>query len=103
MEHRCWSLDPPSNFPILPPPTPPSPFSALQQLLPDGWNTWNGETYGSTVFYAECNSTGPGAATARAPWVTPAFINATQAAQFEAEAFLELSSWFDDAKNQLLW
>lgn len=45
-------------------------------LRPEGWNNWNNPANEKTAFYAESNSTGPGAnPTARVPWshqLTPA-------------------------------
>ncbi len=45
-------------------------------VRPEGWNNWNNPANEKTAYYAESNSTGPGAnATARVPWshqITPA-------------------------------
>ena len=38
-------------------------------LRPEGWNNWNNPANEDTAYYAEFNSTGPGAnLTARVPW-----------------------------------
>jgi pectinesterase len=68
-------------------------------LNPAGWNNWNNPANEKTAYYAESNSTGPGANTsARVPWshqVTPAeakqylpatFLRGTDNWQPEAEA-----------------
>jgi len=44
-------------------------------LNPAGWNNWNNPANEKTAYYAESNSTGPGANSARVPWshqITPA-------------------------------
>ena len=56
-------------------------------LNPAGWNNWSNPANESTAYFAESNSTGPGASPAtRVPWshqLTPA-----QAAKFLPAAFL---------------
>jgi len=56
-------------------------------LNPAGWNNWNNPANEKTAYYAESNSTGPGAnPTARVPWshqLTPA-----EAAQYLPATFL---------------
>jgi pectinesterase len=62
-------------------------------LNPAGWNNWNNPANEKTAYYAESNSTGPGAdPSARVPWshqLTPA-----EAAQFMPAKFLAgLDHW----------
>eukprot|EP00897_Mesotaenium_endlicherianum_P001806 jgi/Mesen1/1653/ME000135S00639 len=40
-------------------------------MKPDGWISWNGNTYNSTMFFAEFNSSGPGARLPRVSWALP--------------------------------
>jgi pectinesterase len=56
-------------------------------VTPQGWNAW-GKTPGTPLaFYAEFNSTGPGAdQSARVPWSHQ--LSAQQAGQFQPKAFL---------------
>ncbi len=69
------------------------------EVRPEGWNNWNNPANEKTAYYAESNSTGPGAnPTARIPWshqLTPAearpylpatFLRGTDSWQPEAEA-----------------
>jgi pectin methylesterase-like acyl-CoA thioesterase len=59
-------------------------------ILPAGWREWHpGETHSiETVYYAEYNSTGPGAHSgARDPHTK--LLTAAEAAQFETKAFLD--------------
>ena len=59
-------------------------------ILPAGWREWHpGETHSiETVFYAEYNSTGPGAHPGERDLHTK-LLTATEAAQFETKTFLD--------------
>jgi pectinesterase len=67
-------------------------------LRPEGWNNWNNPANEKTAYYAESNSTGPGAnVTARVPWshqLTP-----SEAKQYLPAAFLRGSdNWHPEAE-----
>ena len=71
-------------------------------LAPAGWNNWGRPSNESTAYYAESNSTGPGAnVTARVPWsrqLTPA-----EAKQFLPANFLSSPGrWNPEAEAKLL-
>ncbi|CAI5973277.1 unnamed protein product [Closterium sp. NIES-64] len=51
-----------------------TPLYPQQQINKEGWSTWNGDTYGKCVYYAEKDSEGPGAYKPRAKWVKPGQI-----------------------------
>jgi pectinesterase len=56
-------------------------------LNPAGWNNWNNPANEKTAYYAEANSSGPGASpSTRVPWSHQ--LNASQARQFLPAAFL---------------
>ena len=56
-------------------------------LNPAGWNNWSNSTNESTAYYAESNSSGPGASpTTRVPWSHQ--LTSSEAAQFLPVAFL---------------
>jgi pectinesterase len=63
-------------------------------VIVQGWNTW-GKTPGEPqAFYAEFNSTGPGAnPSARVPWSHQ--LNAAEAAQFQPKVFLAGTDHWD--------
>lgn len=65
-------------------------------IAPAGWREWHpGETnYLETVFYAEYNSTGPGAARASRDPHTH-FLSAAEAAKYESKQFLAGSDGWD--------
>jgi pectinesterase len=66
------------------------------EINPAGWNNWSNPANQTSAYYAESNSTGPGAApSARVPWsrkLTPA-----QAAPYLPAAFLRGSDGWDAA------
>lgn len=70
-------------------------------LNPAGWNNWGRTSNESTAYYAESNSTGPGASpTARVPWSHQ--LTAAEAKQYLPETFLAGSDHWDavtDAKK----
>jgi pectinesterase len=75
-------------------------------LNPAGWNNWNNPAYEKTAYYAESNSSGPGAITsanpsARVPWshqLTPAEVK-----QFLPANFLRGNDqWNPEAEARLL-
>jgi pectinesterase len=56
-------------------------------LNPAGWNNWSNPANESTAYFAESNSTGPGASpSTRVPWSHQ--LTSAQAAQFLPAAFL---------------
>jgi pectinesterase len=67
-------------------------------LRPEGWNNWNNPANEKTAYYAESNSTGPGAnLTARVPWshqLTP-----VEAKQYLPATFLRgADNWQPEAE-----
>ncbi|CAI7923736.1 unnamed protein product [Closterium sp. NIES-54] len=65
-----------------------------KEIQPDGWLTWDADTVTlakkNGVFFAEFQSTGPGARMPRASWVSPQRIS--NPAKYTAEAFLGWTS-----------
>ncbi|XP_042396620.1 pectinesterase-like [Zingiber officinale] len=60
----------------------------------DGYMPWEGNFGLSTLYYAEYNNKGPGAATAdRVKWPGVHFINREEAVRYTVESFLEGSNW----------
>jgi pectinesterase len=57
------------------------------EMNPAGWNNWGNPANESTVYYAESNSTGPGASpSARVPWSHQ--LTAAQARKYLPQTFL---------------
>ncbi|GJP58675.1 hypothetical protein CLOP_g2070 [Closterium sp. NIES-67] len=68
-----------------------------KQINKDGWSTWNGDTYGKCVYYAEKDSEGPGAYKPRAKWVKPGIIR--DGKPWAPEPFIQLGEWYDVKKG----
>jgi pectinesterase len=63
-------------------------------VTPQGWNAWNKTPGTPLAFYAEFNSTGPGAnPSGRVPWSHQ--LNAKEAKQFQPKVFLAGSDHWD--------
>lgn len=61
---------------------------------PAGWSIWSGDFALSTLNYAEYDNRGPGADTSnRVTWPGYHVINATDAANFTVDNFLQGNSW----------
>ena len=67
-------------------------------LNPVGWNNWNSPTNEKTAYYAESNSTGPGASpSTRVPWSHQ--LTTTQAKPFLPATFLRSKdNWNPEAE-----
>ena len=67
-------------------------------LNPAGWNNWNNPTNEKTAYYAESNSTGPGAnASARVPWSHQ--LTAAEAKRYLPATFLRgTDNWQPEAE-----
>ncbi|CAI5519692.1 unnamed protein product [Closterium sp. Naga37s-1] len=88
-------LVPPLLSPFLSPPLPGNPTRWVDdEIQPDGWTTWDTDTMRlarkNGVYFAEFQSTGPGARMPRASWVSPQRI--VNPGRFTAEAFLGWTS-----------
>ncbi|CAI5505008.1 unnamed protein product [Closterium sp. Naga37s-1] len=68
-----------------------------KQINKEGWSTWNGDTYGKCVYYAEKDSEGPGAYKPRAKWVKPGQIR--DGKPWAPEPFIQLGEWYDTKKG----
>jgi pectinesterase len=63
-------------------------------INPSGWREWSGNFALSTLYYAEYNNTGLGSDTSmRVNWIGYHLINATDAANFTVDNFLDGDSW----------
>ncbi|CAI6006829.1 unnamed protein product [Closterium sp. NIES-64] len=74
-----------------------TPLYPQQQINKEGWSTWNGDTYGKCVYYAEKDSEGPGAYKPRAKWVKPGQIR--DGKPWAPEPFIQLGEWYDTKKG----
>lgn len=63
-------------------------------ITPEGWSPWEGELGLNTLFYAEVNNRGPGAATGgRVKWKGIKHLTADQAAKYAAGIFIGGDTW----------
>lgn len=71
-------------------------------VIAQGWNTWGKSAGEPQAYYAEFNSTGPGAnPKARVPWAHQ--LSAEEAAQFQPKVFLAGSDhWDAEAESRKL-
>jgi pectinesterase len=69
-------------------------------ILPEGWKNWNDTTNYKTAYYAEYQSSGPGAnASARVSWSHQ--LTSQQAKQFSIKNFLNKDGWLTSATQYL--
>ncbi len=71
-------------------------------IKPAGWSNWDTTSNYKTAYFAEYNSTGPGAnPSARVSWSHQ--LTATQAQQFSVNNFLNQDGWLNSAETFLNW
>eukprot|EP00270_Netrium_digitus_P010151 TRINITY_DN3128_c0_g1_i1.p1 TRINITY_DN3128_c0_g1~~TRINITY_DN3128_c0_g1_i1.p1 ORF type:complete len:752 (+),score=83.44 TRINITY_DN3128_c0_g1_i1:103-2358(+) len=65
-----------------------------QEIMPQGWLPWNGETWGGKPFYAEYGNTGLGAKGNRTTWAKPGVLNPSDIPNFlPSSPLLAASNW----------
>uniref|UniRef100_A0A7N0T623 Pectinesterase n=1 Tax=Kalanchoe fedtschenkoi TaxID=63787 RepID=A0A7N0T623_KALFE len=67
-------------------------------IHPKGWLPWTGTSAPSTIFYAECQNSGPGSNTQnRVKWKGLRTITASVANKFTVDSFISGSTWISAA------
>eukprot|EP00270_Netrium_digitus_P018089 TRINITY_DN6817_c0_g3_i1.p1 TRINITY_DN6817_c0_g3~~TRINITY_DN6817_c0_g3_i1.p1 ORF type:complete len:230 (+),score=27.17 TRINITY_DN6817_c0_g3_i1:141-830(+) len=65
-----------------------------KEVQPEGWMTWNGDNFNSRPYYAEYQSSGPGAQGKRTAWATPGNVTASDLIYFAPTSpFLGANQW----------